>query len=156
MKKSLLVLVLPLLLVFGCKKKDEPVCADVVASVPPSQITALRAYIANNNITAEEDPRGFFFRIEAAGSARKPTPCSSVTVDYTGRLTTGGTFDSNPNATFSLNSVITGWRLGVPMIGEGGKIILYLPPALGYGSSPAGSIPPNSTLIFTIELKKVN
>jgi FKBP-type peptidyl-prolyl cis-trans isomerase FkpA len=73
-------------------------------------------------------------------------------VKYTGRLTNGSVFDSSTGATFALANLITGWQQGIPYIGKGGKITLYLPPSLGYGSQASGSIPANSILIFEIEL----
>lgn len=156
MKKILLIGLLPLIIMGGCKKEEEKPCPEVSANVPPSEVTNLRAYIQSNNITAQEDSRGFFYRIEAAGGGAKPNPCSNLRVDYSGRLTTGGEFDKGTNVAFSLSGLITGWRMGLPLIGAGGRIILYLPPSLGYGNTTAGTIPPNSILIFTIDLKSVD
>jgi FKBP-type peptidyl-prolyl cis-trans isomerase len=48
-----------------------------------------------------------------------------------------------------------GWQYGLPLIKPGGKILLYLPPSLGYGSSPVGTIPANSVLIFEVQLVSV-
>ena len=84
-----------------------------------------------------------------------------VTVKYAGRLTNGTYFDpttpgTTSTATFALWQVIVGWQKGVPLISAGGKISLYIPPSLGYGSVPKGSIPANSILIFDIELVSVS
>ncbi|HEY8688210.1 MAG TPA: FKBP-type peptidyl-prolyl cis-trans isomerase, partial [Chitinophagaceae bacterium] len=80
-------------------------------------------------------------------------------VTYAGRSTSGAVFDPTPGsglnhrtATFTLGQVIVGWQKGLPLIRAGGMITLYIPPSLGYGSSPFGSIPANSILIFDIEL----
>ena len=54
-----------------------------------------------------------------------------------------------------LNRVVKGWTEGLQLIGEGGKIELYIPAELGYGSRAMGEIGPNSTLIFDIDLVKV-
>ena len=83
----------------------------------------------------------------------------TVTVDYTGTLTNGTKFDSSIDRgqpfTFVLgqNSVIQGWELGVVGMKVGEKRKLTIPPELGYGSSGISNIiPPNSTLIFEIDL----
>ena len=55
-----------------------------------------------------------------------------------------------------LNRVIKGWTEGLQLIGEGGKIRLFVPSELGYGENGNRGIEPNSTLIFDVELVKVN
>ena len=55
-----------------------------------------------------------------------------------------------------MNRVIKGWTEGLQYIGEGGRIKLYIPAELGYGSRGTGLIKPNSTLVFDVELAKVN
>jgi FKBP-type peptidyl-prolyl cis-trans isomerase FkpA len=90
-----------------------------------------------------------------------PTATSSVTVHYKGTLTDGKQFDSSYDrgqpATFPLNRVIPGWTEGVQLMTEGAKYKFTIPPNLGYGAAGAGgSIPPNATLIFEVELIKIN
>jgi peptidylprolyl isomerase len=81
-----------------------------------------------------------------------------ATVHYSGFLEDGTKFDSSVDSgnpfTFKLGAgqVIRGWDEGVAQFNRGSKIRLILPPELGYGSQAAGSIPPNSTLIFDIEI----
>ena len=85
----------------------------------------------------------------------------TVTVNYIGTLTNGTEFDSsykrNQPFTFTLGAgqVIKGWDKGVAGMKVGGKRILVIPPSLGYGSRAAGPIPANSTLVFAVELLKV-
>ena len=85
----------------------------------------------------------------------------TLTVHYVGTLTNGTVFDSsrasNQPFTFRLGvgQVIQGWDLGVPGMKVGGKRKLTIPPELAYGSRQVGSIPPNSTLIFEIELLSI-
>jgi FKBP-type peptidyl-prolyl cis-trans isomerase FkpA len=136
----------------ACSKKNDD-CPSVNTSAPASEVANLKVYLDTNKITATADPRGFFYTIKTAGSASKPTVCQTVNVAYVGKLTSGQTFDSSANATFGLSGLITGWQEGIPLIGTGGSITLYLPPTLAYGSRGSGPIPGNANLIFTIDLK---
>lgn len=84
---------------------------------------------------------------------------STITVKYTGKLADGTVFDStdkqggNP-ATFTLaqGQLIDGWVQGIPGMKVGGKRTLVIPPDLAYGAQGNGSVPPNATLTFDIEL----
>ncbi|MBK6481776.1 MAG: FKBP-type peptidyl-prolyl cis-trans isomerase [Chitinophagaceae bacterium] len=135
----------------SCNKNDGN-CPDVTDTAPASEVATLKAYLDAANITATEDPRGFFYTIISAGSGDQPSACDGVTVDYTGELTNGVEFDNGTDVSFNLSQLITGWQAGIPLIAPGGQIILYLPPSLAYGSSGSGTIPPNANLIFTIKL----
>src|SRR5438552_18974378 len=90
------------------------------------------------------------------GSGAAVTSGSTVKVYYTGWLTDGTTFDSarSPSspASFPLSGVIQGWQAGLIGRQPGGIRRLYIPAALAYGSSGAGSIPANSDLVFEIKL----
>ena len=83
----------------------------------------------------------------------------TVTVHYTGWLLDGTKFDSSVDrgapAQFSLNNLIEGWKEGIPGMKAGGKRLLVIPSALGYGERGSGSVPPNATLVFQIELISV-
>lgn len=142
-------------LIFASCSKNEN-CEEVKTVAPVSEVSNLRDYLNTNGITTTEDSRGFFYIINSPGTGDKPTICSSVTVNYVGKLLDGTTFDSGNNSSFSLSGLIIGWQEGIPLISPGGKITLYLPPTLAYGSSGVGSIPANSNLIFEIDLLKVN
>jgi FKBP-type peptidyl-prolyl cis-trans isomerase FkpA len=124
-------------------------------TVPASEISAIEAYLAQKGITdAQKSNFGFYYKIDVAGTGITPTVCSNVTLYYQGKLIDGTTFDQTGASpvTFQLGQLITGWQLGLPLIKTGGKIKLYLPPTLGYGSRAVGSIPANSILIFEITL----
>lgn len=100
---------------------------------------------------------GLRFKVISYGSGPKPKANSTVKCLYVGKLIDGKIFDSTRNrnnepAEFSLDAVIPAWTEGLQYIGVGGKIILYAPPSLAYGSSRTGPIPPDSVLIFEIEL----
>lgn len=159
LKKLFFIAVLPVIL-FACAKKTDTVATDCNnTGVPDStEIKVLQSYLKTNSITAMQDNRGFFYVISTPGSGATPTLSSTVTVQYTGKLFNGTTFDSNNSAaglSFPLSQVITGWQLGVPLIKKGGSITLYLPPSLAYGCNGSGPIPPNAPLIFTINLLNV-
>ncbi len=96
------------------------------------------------------------------GTGTEAIPGKKVTVHYTGTLTNGQKFDSSLDRgqpfTFNLGSgqVIQGWDIGVAGMKVGGKRKLTIPPHLGYGERGAGAaIPPNATLLFEVELLKV-
>ena len=91
---------------------------------------------------------------------KKPLLSDRVEVHYKGTLLDGTEFDSSykrgQTASFPLGNVIKGWQEGVQLMREGAKYKFYIPHDLAYGASGAGdSIPPYSTLIFEIELIKV-
>lgn len=103
---------------------------------------------------------GLQYKVIKEGEGKSPKETDTVMVHYKGTLIDGKEFDSsysrNTPATFVLNQVIKGWIEGLQYIKEGGKIILYIPSELAYGEKGAGQIIlPNSTLIFEIELIKV-
>jgi FKBP-type peptidyl-prolyl cis-trans isomerase len=85
----------------------------------------------------------------------------TVSIHYKGTLTDGTKFDSSydrgqPFETqIGVGQVIKGWDLGVVGMKVGGKRKLTIPPSLAYGDQEVGSIPPNSTLIFEVELLSI-
>jgi FKBP-type peptidyl-prolyl cis-trans isomerase FkpA len=161
MRKSLLGGILAIFVFMsGCNKEKEQGCpfSDPNVTVPASEITALETYLASKNITnAVKDPRGFYYSISTPGTGATATLCSSITINYAGKLTNEIIFDQTNGTprTFTLGQLISGWIEGIPLIKEGGRILLYLPPSLGYGSQAVSSIPANSILIFDIDLIQV-
>jgi cyclophilin family peptidyl-prolyl cis-trans isomerase len=104
-------------------------------------------------------PSGLEYEDIVVGTGASPVQGSIVTVHYTGRLTNGNKFDSSldKNQPFQFvigfGNVIKGWDEGVMSMKVGGKRRLTVPPELGYGARGVGSIiPPNSTLLFDVEL----
>jgi FKBP-type peptidyl-prolyl cis-trans isomerase FkpA len=161
MRKSLLggILVI-IILMTACNKDKVQTCpyTDPTVTVPAAEITALETYLASKNITnAVKDPRGFYYSISAPGTGATAELCSSISINYAGKLTNEVIFDqtSGTPRTFTLGELIAGWIKGIPLIKEGGRILLYLPPSLGYGVQPVGIIPANSILIFDIDLIRV-
>lgn len=106
-------------------------------------------------------PSGLQYKVLKEGTGKSPSISDRVTVHYTGKLTDGTIFDSSMQrgqpATFRVNQVISGWTEALQSMKEGSKWILYIPYSLGYGErgSPP-QIPPFSTLIFEVELLKIN
>jgi FKBP-type peptidyl-prolyl cis-trans isomerase len=116
-----------------------------------------------NNKTAEgvvELPSGLQYKIISAGTGAKPAATDKVRVHYKGTLINGEVFDSSYERgepiDFQLDQVIKGWTEGLQQVGEGSKVMLYVPSELAYGQQGAGRIEPNSTLIFEVELIAVN
>lgn len=104
---------------------------------------------------------GLQYRVMTAGSGNSPSATDQVTTHYHGKLLDGTVFDSsverNSPATFPVNGVIQGWQEALPMMKEGDKWELFIPYNLAYGENGAGgNIPPFATLIFEVELIKVN
>lgn len=95
------------------------------------------------------------------GSGRQPELRDRVTVHYRGSFIDSREFDSSyargKPAEFAVDSVITGWSAALRLMREGAKWRLYIPPELAYGRRGAGdAIGPNETLIFEVELLRVN
>ncbi|HLQ39275.1 MAG TPA: FKBP-type peptidyl-prolyl cis-trans isomerase [Planctomycetota bacterium] len=88
-----------------------------------------------------------------------PTAADTVEVHYTGWLTNGTQFDSSRDRgqplKFALTGVIKGWTEGLQLMTPGARFKFTIPPQLGYGEQAQSAIPPNSTLVFDVELLKV-
>jgi FKBP-type peptidyl-prolyl cis-trans isomerase FklB len=104
-------------------------------------------------------PSGLQYRVLEPGSGKKPAATDTVTVNYRGTLIDGTEFDSSYSrkkpATFRADRVIEGWREALQLMQEGAKWELFIPARLAYGERGAGKISPNSTLIFEVQLIKV-
>lgn len=103
---------------------------------------------------------GLQYKIIEPGNDVKASTTDTVYVHYKGTLIDGTTFDEVPAdaepISFALDHVIAGWTEGIQLIGEGGKIELYVPSHLAYGEQGNQAIEPNSTLIFNVDLTKVS
>ena len=104
-------------------------------------------------------PSGLQYEILSAGTGRKPSATDRVQCHYHGTLIDGTVFDSSVQrgepAVFGVNQVIPGWVEALQLMPEGSRWKLYIPSKLAYGERQAGSIPPNSALVFEVELIKV-
>ncbi len=115
----------------------------------------IRTYLADRGLAAEETSSGLFYVVTDLGTGKQPNSGSRVKVAYKGYFTDGKVFDESNGSTFYLNQVIRGWQVGIPLFKEGGSGILLVPSALAYGNSGSGGVPPNTILIFDIELQQV-
>ncbi len=129
-----------------------------VATSSANAIIASEEANMNNVITTAD---GLQMQDEIVGTGAEVKSGNTVTVNYLGTLTDGTKFDSSydRNQPFTtqigVGQVIKGWDEGIVGMKVGGKRKLIIPANLGYGNQPAGSIPPNSTLVFEVELVSV-
>jgi len=102
---------------------------------------------------------GLQYQVMREGNGPKPKENDRVKVHYLGTLIDGTKFDSSYDrdapAEFPLNGVIKGWTEGLQLMGVGSKYKLFIPGALAYGPDGSGPIPPNSTLVFEVELLEI-
>lgn len=107
----------------------------------------------NKMITTDS---GLQYEVMTMGTGGKPAATDKVEVHYHGTLLDGTVFDSSVDRgqtiTFGLNQVIKGWTEGLQLMPIGSKFKFTIIPELAYGDRDMGSIPPNSTLIFEVEL----
>jgi FKBP-type peptidyl-prolyl cis-trans isomerase FklB len=118
-----------------------------------------RAFLAENGKKEgiKTLPSGLEYKVVTEGSGKTPKAEDTVTVHYKGTLIDGTEFDSSYKrgqpATFKVKGVIKGWTEALQLMKEGSKWQLFIPPELGYGERAMGTqIPPNSALIFEVEL----
>ncbi|MCL1140288.1 FKBP-type peptidyl-prolyl cis-trans isomerase [Shewanella pneumatophori] len=124
-------------------------------------IAAGEAFMAENakNSDVKQTESGLQYEVITMGDGEMPEGNDVVTVHYKGTLIDGTEFDSTydrdePNR-FSLVTVIEGWQEALALMPQGSKFKLTIPPALAYGDRVVGMIQPHSTLVFEVELVKV-
>jgi len=105
-------------------------------------------------------PGGLQYKVLSEGSGKMPKVSDNVTVHYRGTLIDGSEFDSSiargQPASFQVNRVIPGWTQALQLMKEGARWQLFIPPGLAYGERGAPPrIPPQSTLVFEVELISV-
>ena len=141
-----------------------------------AEMAQLENYLKENNIVQAPTPSGIYYVETKKGTGKKAEKDKMVKVNYTGRLINGTVFDTsveeeakkanifNPQRPYTpldfqlgAGMVIKGWDEGISYMNEGGKATLIIPSSLAYGPNGAGDIiPPNSILVFDVELKEVN
>jgi FKBP-type peptidyl-prolyl cis-trans isomerase len=136
----------------GCQKAPETNTETPPVNNPPARATTVLTNAMNTT------PSGLKYQVLKQGTGTvSPKPTDTVTVHYHGTLLNGKVFDSsverNEPATFPLNRVIAGWTEGLQLMKVGDKFKFEIPANLAYGnSSPSPAIPPNSPLVFEVEL----
>jgi FKBP-type peptidyl-prolyl cis-trans isomerase FkpA len=148
--KRILIVSLIVLSFVSCKKRKVKSQAELDEKI-------ITNYITDNNLNATATGSGLYYVVHDPGTGAQPNSGSTVTVKYKGSLKDGTVFDKSADVgiTISLNSVIKGWQEGIPLFKKGGRGILLIPSALGYGAQASGKIPANSVLIFDIDLLNV-
>lgn len=128
-----------------------------------ANLVAGKAFLAENKQKdgVVELSSGLQYKVEREGAGDFAKPNSDVVVHYVGTLIDGREFDSSRRrgepTTLNLGQVIKGWQEAIPLMREGSRWTIYVPPSLGYGAKGAGAvIGPNATLIFEIELLEVS
>jgi len=131
---------------------------DSLPALPAGQLKAPNLLLPSREVITRT---GLRYEDLAPGSGATPTRGQTVVVHYTGRLLNGQKFDSSldRNRPFEFRigegQVIRGWDEGVMSMMIGGKRKLIIPPHLAYGNRDLGVIPPNSTLVFEVELLEI-
>lgn len=124
-----------------------------------SDTLRIETYLTSRKIKAEKSYQGMFYSVHTEGNGAQLKSGDFITINYTGKLLTGQVFDkSSEPYTFQLGygQVIKGWEMLLPTLKVGTKTTLYVPAELAYGSEGIGDIiPPNTPLVFDIEIKEV-
>jgi FKBP-type peptidyl-prolyl cis-trans isomerase len=153
MLRKFIAFALLLVIAISCTK-------EVVVDYSATDKKIIEDFLAVHHLTAQSTASGLYYIIKKPGGANHPNVNNQILVNYQGFLTDSNLFDTSYKlgkpAIFALNNVIAGWKEGLPMIGTGGEIQLFIPSALGYGSiaktSNYAPIPANSVLLFDIGL----
>ena len=149
------VTLLVILLLMGCKETTQTASDKGSADGTPNITSNATASPKNEMKTT---PSGLKYQVLNQGNGTvSPKPTDTVNVHYHGTLLDGTVFDSSVQRgqpiSFPLNGVIAGWTEGLQLMKVGDKFKFEIPPNLAYGDrSPSPKIPPNSTLVFEVEL----
>jgi FKBP-type peptidyl-prolyl cis-trans isomerase 2 len=143
--------------IYQLKNEDAGLVEDTADTTPEEAPVDDNTGQVIDNFTGPYEVPKLRYEDTVVGTGEAVIAHDTVTIHYTGALaTTGVIFDSSTDgdpATFPLDNLIAGWQEGIPGMKVGGKRRLFIPSEQGYGASGSGSaIPPNTDLIFDIEL----
>jgi len=141
---------------------EEKVNTAIIASLKKKNLEEEKAFLEENarKPGIQVTPSGLQYEVLSEGTGAKPGAEDRVQVNYEGKLLNGTIFDSSYTrgqpAEFSLKGVIPGWTEGLQLMPEGSTYRFFIPSSLAYGPEGAGnSVPPNSLLIFKVDLLSV-
>ena len=118
--------------------------------------TKIEAFLKRKKIDCERSSSGLYYKIIAPGKGEAIQLKDEVTFTYKGSLLSGKVFDAiEEPVTFPVQSLIGAWKEVMLYLRPGGKAFLVSPPQLGYGEHDLDKIPPNSILVFEIEVVSV-
>jgi FKBP-type peptidyl-prolyl cis-trans isomerase FkpA len=117
----------------------------------------IKSYVEKNELQCERSNSGLYYNIIEEGEGRKVLYRDIVRFKYEGKLLDGTVFDDHKEEAveFQVSELIAAWKEIMLELNEGGKAYIIAPPQLGYGDHNLDDIPPNSILIFTIEIVEV-
>lgn len=145
-------------IVVSCIDEAEPY-------VPPTkaeEAALLEIYLdtlANRGLDIDTTALGVYYITDSIGNGTYPEVGDTCVVKYTGSFMDGSIFDTSGENTWEYvlgaEGVIDGWNDGTSVIDEGGSAFLIIPSELGYGETGAGNIPPNTTIVFSVEMVEI-
>jgi len=148
-----------MVLLTACSKNEGPLEGAVMGDARTENV--ILSYLSAHNETAIKDVSGLYYRILNPGDSIHFVKATSIpTIIYTNQLLNGEIVGTSFGPTDfdqrQLKNHIPGWQIGLQKIAQGGKIRLYIPPALAYGSiGVPGIVPPNAVLISEVELVNI-
>ncbi|WP_321374001.1 FKBP-type peptidyl-prolyl cis-trans isomerase [uncultured Draconibacterium sp.] len=133
--------------------------------VPPTKAqenALLNEYLdtlANRGLDIDTTALGVYYITDSVGNGTYPVVGDTCVVKYTGFFINGSVFDSTGDDTWEFvlgtEGFIDGWNDGMRVIDEGGKAYLIIPSELGYGPDGYGSVPPNTSLVFNVDMVEI-
>jgi FKBP-type peptidyl-prolyl cis-trans isomerase FkpA len=163
--KKLFVLLFLTLFFTGGRAMAQGVSSDSAFTGSGSDFI-IQQYCKAHKIVASKTASGLYYVIKKVGKGPAVTDSQKVSVNYTGSLINGFIFDSNTRKKFhhkapfqytvGAGQLIKGFDEGDKLLRVGGSAILIIPPTLGYGDKDLKIIPPNSILIFEVQILSVN
>jgi FKBP-type peptidyl-prolyl cis-trans isomerase FkpA len=157
--RKFILFVLTAIVVLGylscAKTPDAPACSNR----PETADSATLIHFAGDSIPLSRDSIGLYWHIVDSGNATKPTLSNHLIVNYVAKLMDNTVFDSASNSALGgayLYQLIPGWQIGMPLIGVGGRIQLFIPSALAWGCTGVTGVPADSCVYFDVTLLQVN
>jgi FKBP-type peptidyl-prolyl cis-trans isomerase FklB len=157
--KHIFILTLALGLLVGCGKEETPVAEKTSDATADTKLGSGDQFLAENakKEGVKTTASGLQYKVIKSGSGPSPKATDGVKVHYHGTLINGTVFDSSVERgepiSFPVGGVIPGWVEALQLMKVSDKWKLFIPAKLAYGEqSPSPQIPPNSVLIFEVEL----